>query len=288
MGVNEVPTTKRVAIRRAGKSSERVPDATDSVRIARTFDPDQAIEHLKKRDRHLKKLIEKVGPFNLRPDLELSSFDHLFKAIVYQQLTGKAAATIHARTKALLNLKKPLPPQLIALPKESLRSAGLSGSKAGYLKDLAEKALAGEVPSNLEMEGMTDEEIIERLTAIKGIGRWSVEMLLIFHLGRPDVLPVGDYGVRKGFAYLYGHEELPTAKELSLYAEIWRPYRSIGSWYMWRAAESMKAKSSVVPGKVKTQKAKKPLTKPSLKVQPSKSGGPKSARRTTATAKKAK
>jgi len=233
---------------------------------AKPIDHEEAVEHLKKRDRHLKKLIEKVGPFTARPDLELSSFEHLLKAIVYQQLTGKAAATIYGRVRALLDLKKPAPQQLIALPDSSLRGAGLSWSKVSYVKDLAEKALAGEVPSNIEMEKMSDEEIIEKLTAIKGIGRWSVEMLLIFHLGRPDVLPVADYGVRKGFAFLYGHEDLPTPKSLTQYAEVWKPYRSVGSWYMWRAAELIKreanASAAKPKGKAKTAGIKSAKSKP--------------------------
>jgi len=241
--------------------------------VSSPFDHDQAIEHLKKRDRHLKKLIEKVGPFTARPDLELGSFEHLLKAIVYQQLTGKAAATIHGRVLALLDSAKPMPRQLIALPDPSLRAAGLSGSKVSYVKDLAQKALAGQVPTNVEMEEMTDEEIIEKLTSIKGIGRWSVEMLLIFHLGRLDVLPVADYGVRKGFAFLYGHEELPTPKALTQYAEVWKPYRSIGSWYMWRAAELMKLEASSSAGKGKTGKTKTAKVK-TTKVQTKKAKSP--------------
>jgi DNA-3-methyladenine glycosylase II len=305
--VNQLPNVKRVSPRVAVKKA--VPKGagrktqTESV----IFDHDLAIEHLKKRDRHLKKLIEKVGPFTSRPDLELSSFEHLLKAIVYQQLTGKAAATIYGRVRALLDLQKPVPKQVVALPDSSLRAAGLSGSKVSYVKDLAAKALAGEVPSNVEMEEMTDEEIIEKLTAIKGIGRWSVEMLLIFHLGRLDILPVADYGVRKGFAFLYGHEELPTPKVLTLHAEVWKPYRSIGSWYMWRAAELMKpasgsaskakkAKPKTIKAKTtkakttkaKTVKAKSVSKKPSKKVAPAKPIKRKPVSKSKAKAKKTK
>jgi DNA-3-methyladenine glycosylase II len=293
--VNQLPNVKRVSPRVAVKKVVPKGAGRKTQTESAIFDHDLAIEHLKKRDRHLKKLIEKVGPFTSRPDLELSSFEHLLKAIVYQQLTGKAAATIYGRVRALLDLQKPVPKQVVALPDSSLRAAGLSGSKVSYLKDLAAKALAGEVPSNVEMEEMTDEEIIEKLTAIKGIGRWSVEMLLIFHLGRLDVLPVADYGVRKGFAYLYGHEELPTPKALTLFAEVWKPYRSIGSWYMWRAAELMKPASgsakkakkakpeatkakatktkttTAKTTKAKTVKAKSAAKKPSKKVAPAKS-----------------
>jgi DNA-3-methyladenine glycosylase II len=279
-----VPNMKRVSPRVAVEkaSAKRV--------ASKPIDHEEAVEHLKKRDRHLKKLIEKVGPFTARPDLELSSFEHLLKAIVYQQLTGKAAGTIYGRVRALLDLKKPVPQQLIALADSSLRGAGLSGSKVTYVKDLAEKALAGLVPSNVEMEEMSDEEIIEKLTAIKGIGRWSVEMLLIFHLGRPDVLPVGDYGVRKGFAFLYGHEDLPTPKALTQYAEVWKPYRSVGSWYMWRAAglikRETKASAAKPEGKAKTAGVKG--AKGKVKAAAKKTASSGSTKRKPATKSKAK
>lgn len=274
-----MPVKKSAASRTPKTKSKRLSDTDRSFAPAKPYDFEEAIEHLKKRDPLLKKLIEKVEPFNLVLDLELSSFDHLFKAIVYQQLTGKAASTIHARTKALLDPKGSVPHQLAELSIENLRTAGLSRAKAAYLKDLAEKEVAGHLPSNSEMAKMTDEEIIERLTVIKGIGRWSVEMLLIFHLGRPDVLPVGDYGVRKGFSYLYGNDQLPNAKELTAHAEIWRPYRSIASWYMWRATESIKPKIAIVSGKSKTKAARKPPAKPMLKVRSVKTQKPSASGR---------
>jgi len=210
------------------------------------LDPERAVKALKLKDPSLKRLLDSVGPFTLRPELDLSPFEHLFKAIVFQQLTGKAARTIFERVKALLEDESPLAEQLVEIPESQLRSAGLSGAKASYLKDLAAKSLAGIIPSNAELLKMSDEEIIERLVPIKGIGRWSVEMLLIFHLGRPDVLPAADYGVRKGFALVYGHDELPTAKELAAYGAIWEPFRSVASWYLWRALELPKKNGKIV------------------------------------------
>jgi DNA-3-methyladenine glycosylase II len=210
------------------------------------LDPERAVKVLKLSDPRLKRVIESVGPFTLRPDLDLSPFEHLFKAIVFQQLTGKAAQTIYERVTTLLADERSLAEQLIEIPDSQLRSAGLSGAKASYLKDLATKSLAGVVPSNAVLLTMTDEEIIERLIAIKGIGRWSVEMLLMFHLGRPDVLPAADYGVRKGFALVYGLDELPTAKELAAHGSVWKPFRSIAAWYMWRALELPKKNGKIV------------------------------------------
>jgi DNA-3-methyladenine glycosylase II len=129
------------------------------------------------------------------------------------------------------------PEDILGAPEEALRGAGLSGAKLAALKDLAAKTADGTVPTLARLRGMADEEIVERLTQVRGIGRWTVEMLLMFRLGRPDVLPVGDFAVRKGFALAYGLDESPKPKELLEYGERWRPYRSVASWYMWRAAE---------------------------------------------------
>jgi DNA-3-methyladenine glycosylase II len=171
-----------------------------------------------------------------------SPFESLAESIVYQQLTGKAAATIFSRVKALyggsLSAEK-----IIATPDEHLRAAGLSGSKTAALKDLAQKQKAGLVPSERELSRMTDEEIVEHLIVIRGIGKWTVEMLLIFRLGRPDVLPIHDYGVRKGFALTYGRAELPKPKELEEFGERWRPYRTVASWYLWRSLDRPKSGS---------------------------------------------
>lgn len=202
------------------------------------FDPIAAVEHLKARDRRLASVIEKVGPFRLRPAAIESPFEALASSIVYQQLTGKAAATILARVVALFRPRRfPRPQDVADISEEKLRSAGLSRSKAAALKDLAAKALDGTVPRLALLEKLSDEEIVERLTAVRGIGPWTVEMLLIFRLARADVLPATDYGVRKGFALLRRQKELPTPKELLAYGERWRPYRSVASWYLWRALD---------------------------------------------------
>lgn len=200
------------------------------------FDPDAALAHLRERDKRLAALIEKVGAFGMKLHDSPSTFDVLAESIVYQQLTGKAAATIFGRVKSAV---KPFgAKRLLATRDDALRMCGLSGSKTAALKDLATKTLDGTVPRLAEVRAMDDEAIVERLTQVRGIGRWTVEMLLIFRLGRPDVLPVGDYGVRKGFARAFKKKELPTPKELAKHGEKWRPYRSVASWYLWRALDT--------------------------------------------------
>lgn len=166
-----------------------------------------------------------------------SPFEALAEAIVYQQLTGKAAATIFGRVKAAVGEKRLKPEALLAAPDEALRGAGLSRAKLAALKDLADKTKAGVVPSLTVLKRLSDEAIVERLTSIRGVGRWTVEMLLIFKLGRPDVLPVGDYGIRKGFARTFGLAELPTPRDVAARGERWRPHRTVASWYLWRALE---------------------------------------------------
>jgi len=174
----------------------------------------------------------------MRPIPTHSLFQVLVRSIVYQQLTGKAAATILGRVVRLFAPKRfPTPLDLLEVPPEQLRAAGLSTAKTAALKDLAARALDGTVPSLARVRRMEDEEIVERLTAVRGIGRWTVEMLLIFKLGRPDVLPLGDLGVRKGFALTFGKRKLPEPAALGRRAERWRPYRSVASWYLWRALE---------------------------------------------------
>ncbi len=200
------------------------------------FDTAAALEHLRGRDKRLASLIDRVGPFRMKLADARTTFGVLAESIVYQQLTGKAAATIFGRVKATCT---PFDAKNVAaLPDATLRLAGLSGSKVAALKDLANKTLDGTVPSLAVIRRMDDEAIVERLTEVRGIGRWSVEMLLIFRLGRPDVLPVGDYGVRKGFAKTYRKKELPTPKELAKHGEKWRPFRSVASWYLWRSLDT--------------------------------------------------
>jgi methylated-DNA-[protein]-cysteine S-methyltransferase len=203
------------------------------------FDPLVAVEHLKVRDRRLAKFIETVGPFRLRPAELQSPFEALLESIVYQQLTGKAASTILARVLALFRPRRyPRAQDVAEIAEEKLRAAGLSRSKAAALKDLAAKTLDGTVPPTARaLEKLSDGEIVERLTAVRGIGPWTVEMLLIFRLARPDVLPATDYGVRKAFARVRGARDLPAPKELLAYGERWRPYRTVASWYLWRVLD---------------------------------------------------
>jgi DNA-3-methyladenine glycosylase II len=195
-------------------------------------------QHLAKTDRKLAAVIAKIGPFKPRAPKLVRPFDSLAESIAYQQLSGKAAATIFGRVRALYPRRKWFSPELIiATSDETFRAAGLSGSKTAALKDLAAKTLDGTVPSLRALHRMSDEEIITRLTTVRGIGRWTVEMLLLFDLGRLDVWPVTDYGVRKGYAKIYRLEELPAPKELMAFGEKWKPYRSIAAWYCWRSLD---------------------------------------------------
>jgi 3-methyladenine DNA glycosylase/8-oxoguanine DNA glycosylase len=183
-------------------------------------------------------LIARSRRYNITPAVSIRPFDALAESIAYQQLSGKAAAKIFSRVRSLYPKRKWLDPeQLLATPDETLRGAGLSRAKTAALKDLAAKTMDGTVPSGRALIRMTDDEIIERLTAVRGIGRWTVEMLLLFDLGRPDVWPVDDYGVRKGFAKTFGRRKLPTPKQLVKFGEKWRPYRSVAAWYFWRALD---------------------------------------------------
>jgi DNA-3-methyladenine glycosylase II len=184
-------------------------------------------------------LIARSRRYNITPAVSIRPFDALAESIAYQQLSGKAAATIFGRVRALYPKRKWLDPeQLLATPDETLRAAGLSRAKTAALKDLAAKIIDGTVPSGRALIRMSDDEIIMRLTTVRGIGRWTVEMLLLFDLGRPDVWPVDDYGVRKGFAKTFGRRKLPTPKQLMKFGEKWRPYRSVAAWYFWRALDT--------------------------------------------------
>ena len=184
-------------------------------------------------------LIARSRRYNITPAVSIRPFDALAESIAYQQLSGKAAATIFGRVRALYPKKKWLDPeQLLATPDEILRAAGLSRAKTAALKDLAAKTIDGTVPTGRALIRMSDDEIVTRLTAVRGIGRWTVEMLLLFDLGRPDVWPVDDYGVRKGFAKTFGRRKLPTSKQLMKFGEKWRPYRSAAAWYFWRALDT--------------------------------------------------
>lgn len=205
------------------------------------IDTRSAVRFLKSRDPVMKGLIERVGPCRLVVDGMTSLFETLLEAIVYQQLTGKAAATIFGRVTELFRPKKGIEPlDILRASDEELRSAGLSGPKIAAIRDLAEKAAGGELPSVDELRDLDDAMIIDRLTKVRGIGRWTVEMLLIFGLGRPDVLSTGDYGLRKGYAVMYNGGKLPSSREFAAVGERWKPWRSVASWYLWRAAEGVR------------------------------------------------
>jgi DNA-3-methyladenine glycosylase II len=205
-----------------------------------TYEPDEAVAHLARADRALAKLMRKAGDFTMRPAKLSSPFASLLRAIVSQQLSGKAATTIYNRVVALLpNPTHPSPEAIARVGDAPLRAAGLSQNKLLSIRDLAAKTLDGTVPTLQKLRKLPDDEIVERLTQVRGIGVWTVEMLLIFRLGRPDVFPVDDLGVRRGVMLTYGHAEMPKPKspELAAIGERWRPFRSVASWYMWRACE---------------------------------------------------
>jgi 3-methyladenine DNA glycosylase/8-oxoguanine DNA glycosylase len=203
------------------------------------FDPEEAARHLRAVDPRLAKLMDAVGPFVMRQDQTATIFAALAQAIVYQQLSGKAAATIFARVRALFPRAGDglTPQQILRASDEKLRGAGLSRSKLLSLRDLAQRTKSGELPGWDEVQALPDDQIIERLTVVRGIGRWTAEMLLMFRLGRPDVLPADDYGVRKGFALTFKKRALPTPEQLLKYGQRWAPYRTVASWYLWRALE---------------------------------------------------
>jgi DNA-3-methyladenine glycosylase II len=181
-------------------------------------------------------LVAAVGPFAPRqPDGDY--FNTLARAIVFQQLAGRAAAAIHGRFVALYD-GAPTAAAILKTPPETLRSVGLSGNKTASIVDLALKTSDGTVPLE-RIEQLDDEDIIARLTQVRGIGRWTTEMFLIFHLGRPDVWPVDDYGVRKGFAAIHALQEPPKPKDLQQRGEIYRPHRTIAAWYCWRAVDTV-------------------------------------------------
>lgn len=203
-----------------------------------------ALQHLQKADRILARIIRQIGPCPLAPRRGVQPWQALVRSVAYQQLNGTAAQTIFNRFLALFpGTKFPTPEQIVTASDEQLRSAGLSRAKAAAIKDIAAKTIAGVVLERRAIARLSDSEIIERFTTIRGVGPWTVEMLLMFTLGRLDVLPATDYGVRSGFALVYGWKKLPLPQEILAHGERWRPYRSIASWYMWRAVDRAKEKA---------------------------------------------
>ncbi len=223
----------------------RLEDVTGGLRKVR-YDEGLACEHLTAADARLGKLMARCGPFALRLKPTHSTFEALLESIVYQQLHGRAAKAIHGRLLQLFPDATPTPEALLRLNAEVLRAAGLSAGKQLALRDLAEKSVAGVVPPLTKLHRMADEEICTRLTTVRGIGIWTVQMLLMFRMGRPNVLPVSDYGVRKGFALTFGKlrpgipvtlADLPDAETIRRRAARWLPWQSVASWYLWRACD---------------------------------------------------
>jgi DNA-3-methyladenine glycosylase II len=198
----------------------------------------EATRYISRRDPLLRDVIKKIGTMAFVPQERRSPFESLARAIAHQQLHGAAAKTILGRFAALFPGRRfPRAADLEKVKDQQIRAAGFSGSKVAALRDLAEKTIQGVVPTSRELLQLHDDEIVERLTEVRGIGRWTVEMLLIFQLGRADVLPVDDFGVRNGFRKLNNHPELHKPKVLLELGETWRPYRTVAAWYLWRAVE---------------------------------------------------
>jgi DNA-3-methyladenine glycosylase II len=224
----------------------------------------RALNHLRKADPILQRVIERVGAYRLTPRRDGTHFDHIARAIVYQQLSGKAAATIHGRVCALFPNSAIDPGLLLAMPDERLRAAGLSRAKALYLRDLAARSTSGELRVD-SLHELSDEEILAQLVAVKGVGVWTAQMFLMFRLGRLDILPESDLGIRKGVQMAYSMRTLPTPKKVEELGARWAPYRTIAAWYLWRLLDvepaprqqrkRVAAKSQTAKRKVSTRKA---------------------------------
>ena len=206
----------------------------------------EAHAHLSKRCRVMRRLIRTHGPCALAPEMKRSPFESLVRAVAHQQLNGTAAETILRRFCVLFPRKRfPTAKQLANVDDDALRACGFSRAKIAALRDIAAKTLDGTVPTSRAIRTMPDEEIIARLITVRGVGRWTVEMLLIFKLGRPDVLPADDFGVRNGYRIAFGLAEMPKPKELLALGEPWRPHATTAAWYLWRAADAAKEKRAI-------------------------------------------
>jgi DNA-3-methyladenine glycosylase II len=203
------------------------------------FNARKAVRHLIAADPELAPIIDRVGPYRLELKHSRSLFGALAEAIVYQQLSNKAAATIYGRVEALFPRARNgfTPRHILKADGEALRGCGLSRAKVLAVQDLARRVHGGELPTIDEAHGLADAELVERLVTVRGIGRWSAEMFLMFRLGRPDVLPLDDYSLRKAYARAFGKRTLPSARTLERHGEKWRPYRTVASWYLWRTLE---------------------------------------------------
>ncbi len=203
------------------------------------FDPKEAVAHLRASDEAMAALMDRVGGFHLQPRPMQTLFEAMLRSIIYQQLHGKAAESIHRRVVAELMPQGGITPEaLIKVPDAALRRAGLSANKLLAVRALGQKTIEGVVPPLKEAHQLTDEELLVRLTEVRGIGPWTVHMLLIFYLGRPDVLPTGDYAIRQAFKKLYKKRKDPTPEAMIRHARRWQPYRSVASWYLWRSLDT--------------------------------------------------
>jgi DNA-3-methyladenine glycosylase II len=199
--------------------------------------------HLAKRDPVMRRLIREHGKCDLTPETRRSPFQSLVLAVAHQQLNGTAANTILARFKKLFPKRRfPRAEDLASVTDKQLRACGFSFAKIASIRDIAAKTLDGVVPDSRQIVKLSDDKIVERLTEVRGVGRWTAEMLLIFQLGRSDVLPADDFGVRTGFRHAYRKRDLPTVKELLAFGERWRPHRTTAAWYLWCAADAARKK----------------------------------------------
>lgn len=217
-----------------------MPSRRTALPTLRTTDIAAAQSHIAEADPVIGELMERIGPLGLKPGYRLSPYQRLFSAVVYQQLSGQAASTILGRVQALFGDEDAVPPAeaVLTMPDARMRGAGLSQAKMLAIQDLARKSIEGVLPELVEARRLEDEALIERLVVVRGIGRWTAEMLLIGGLGRPDVLPVHDLGIQKGFQITYRTRKLPSPDRLLKHGRRWRPYRTIVSWYLWRATDS--------------------------------------------------
>ena len=190
-----------------------------------------------RRDPGLAAMIDRIGPLGLSPARERTPFDYLLRAIVYQQLSGKAASTILGRVREIYSPGRPTPAKVLHTPATVLRAAGLSNGKTAAVLDLASHAARRRLPGPARLRRLTPQQVIDRLTRVRGVGPWTAQMLLIFYLGHPDILPLKDLAIRKGFARVSGRRSLPGEAAIARHGARWRPYRSIASWYLWRASE---------------------------------------------------
>jgi DNA-3-methyladenine glycosylase II len=206
----------------------------------------EAHAYLTKRCKIMRRLIRVHGPCTLAPETDRSPFESLVRAVAHQQLHGAAAETILRRFRGLFPRQRfPSAAGLAGVSDDDLRACGFSRAKIASLRDIAARTLDGTVPASRAIRAMTDAAIIERLVQVRGVGRWTVEMLLIFKLGRPDVFPADDYGIRDGFRVAHGLPEMPKPKELLAHAERWRPHGTTAAWYLWQAANAAKQKRAI-------------------------------------------